>query len=124
MAGHISRLAERYTPIPTNEREEMTKGQQVQQGIEAIFDKLRKNVLEKINSYILRRIRAKYIRWRANSGMAAEKIAGRLGDEMEKFEYDALLRQGASRILHELLLRALHRKLEVAITRWRSEGKV
>ena len=88
MAGHISRLAERYTPVSVEQEGEGG----VSTGIEALIEKLRKNVLDKINQFMQRKIRTRFVKWRANSIQAAEKIAERLGDEMEIVEYEALLR--------------------------------
>ena len=119
MAGHISRLADRYTPTPQEQEGEGG----VSTGIENLLNKLRKNVLEKINQCILRRLKVRFVKWRANSGQAAEKIAGRLGDEMDETEYEALLKQGASRIIHELCTRSLHRKLEIVFYKWKDSGK-
>lgn len=53
MAGHISRLKERYTPLPqtgspTKETEDEEKTQ-MQSGIEVLLDKLKQNVLEKLS---------------------------------------------------------------------------
>lgn len=41
---------------------------------------------------------------------------------MEEAEYDTLLRQGASRIIHELLTRSLHRKLKIVFYKWMNIG--
>lgn len=139
LVNHVMRLAGRFTPQPQplarGESPSPQKGkgmapvQETQPAeemdaatsIEALMDKMKTNVLKRLNSMLLKSLKGVYAKWKYY-GEEVENIANRVGSDLPDEQYKQLVCQGASRVLYELFTRTNQRNIEKVFASWRQKA--
>jgi hypothetical protein len=86
--------------------------------IEALMDKMKTNVLKRLNAMLLKSIKGVFAKWKYY-GEEIENIANKVGAELPDEQYKQLVCQGASRVLYELFTRGIQRSMEKVFHDWR-----